>query len=99
LDVRLRVVLDVLVLLLAAPFRLAPFRVRFAVPALLEALRVVFDLRRRFGTLAPDCRASDRPIATACFRLVTFRPERPERSLPRFISCMARSTFLLALGP
>ena len=35
----------------------------------------------------------------ACFRLFTFRPDPPERSLPRFISCMARSTFWPALGP
>jgi len=28
------------------------------------------------GTFAPDCRASDNPIAMACFRLVTFLPER-----------------------
>ena len=35
----------------------------------------------------------------ACFRLVTFLPERPDLSLPRFISCIARSTFLPALAP
>ena len=92
-------VFELRALLLAAPFRLAPFLVRFAERPLLEALRFVFDLVRRFGTLAPELRASDKPMATACFRLVTFLPERPERSLPRFISCMARSTFLLAFGP
>ena len=39
------------------------------------------DLRREeldlLGTFAPDRRASDRPIAIACLRLVTFLPERP----------------------
>src|SRR5262249_43172227 len=35
----------------------------------------------------------------ACLRLVTRFPERPERSWPRFISCMARSTFAPALCP
>ncbi|HMJ12048.1 MAG TPA: hypothetical protein VK524_11575, partial [Polyangiaceae bacterium] len=54
---------------------------------------------RRFGTLPPERLASDSPIAIACLRLVTFRPDPPERSLPRFISCIERSTFLLALGP
>lgn len=32
----------------------------------------------------------------ACLRLVTFLPERPDLSCPRFISCIARSTFLPA---
>jgi hypothetical protein len=35
----------------------------------------------------------------ACLRLVTFLPERPDFSLPRFISCIERSTFLPAFGP
>jgi hypothetical protein len=38
-------------------------------------------------------------MAIACWRERTLRPERPERSLPRFISCMAFSTFFEALGP
>ena len=46
-----------------------------------------------FGTFAPDARASDNPIAIACLRLVTFLPERPDFNLPRFFSCIARSTF------
>ena len=48
----------------------------------------------RRGTLAPARRASDRPIAIACLRLLTSLTERPLRSLPRFISCIARRTFL-----
>jgi hypothetical protein len=51
----------------------------------------------RFGTLPPARRASERPIAMACLRLVTFLPERPERKVPRFLSCIAFSTFCEAL--
>jgi hypothetical protein len=63
-----------------------------------------FDLRERladfrFGTLPPARRASDKPIAIACLRLVTLRPLRPERRVPRFRSCMAFSTFSPALRP
>ena len=47
----------------------------------------------------PARRASLKPIAIACFRLVTFFPERPERSVPRFRSCIARSTLLWAFLP
>jgi hypothetical protein len=61
-------------------------------------LLLVF-LRRRFGTFAPDLRASERPIAIACLRLVTFLPERPLRSWPRLRSCIARSTFFDAFLP
>jgi hypothetical protein len=35
---------------------------------------------RAIGTLAPSRRASESPIAIACFRLVTFLPERPDLS-------------------
>src|SRR5262245_8530186 len=49
--------------------------------------------RRRDGTLPPARRASDKPIAIACLRLVTRLPERPLRSVPRLRSCIARSTF------
>jgi hypothetical protein len=48
------------------------------------------------GTLAPSRRASDSPIAIACFLLVTFFPERPLLSVPRLRSCIARLTFELA---
>ena len=40
----------------------------------------------------PARRASDKPIAIACLRLFTRLPERPLRSLPRFMSCIARRT-------
>jgi hypothetical protein len=50
------------------------------------------------GTLAPSRRASERPIAMACLRLVTFLPLRPLLSWPRFISCISSRTFSPALG-
>src|SRR5262249_52288490 len=52
-----------------------------------------------FGTLSPSLRASDRPIAIACFLLVTFLPDRPLFNVPCFRSCMAFSTFLPAFLP
>jgi hypothetical protein len=66
-------------------------------------LRAVFDgerLRLGFfaGTLSPSRRASDRPMAMACLRLVTFRPEL-ERSVPRFFSRITFSTFFEAFLP
>jgi hypothetical protein len=62
------------------------------------------DFRReddRFlrGTLPPARRASDSPMAIACFRLVTFLPDRPLRSVPRFRSCIAFATFCEAFRP
>jgi hypothetical protein len=49
-------------------------------------------LETRFGTFCPAARASERPIAIACFRLVTFLPERPLFSVPALRSFIARST-------
>jgi hypothetical protein len=46
------------------------------------------------GTLAPILRASDRPIAIACFRLFTFLPDRPLFNVPDLRFFMARPTFL-----
>ena len=51
------------------------------------------------GTLPPSRRASDRPMAMACLRLVTFLPEPPLFSVPRFRSCIALSTFSDAFFP
>jgi hypothetical protein len=51
------------------------------------------------GTLPPSRRASESPMAMACLRLVTFLPERPLFSFPRFISCMFSSTFSDAFFP
>src|SRR5450756_2450499 len=45
-----------------------------------------------FGTFAPSRRASDRPIAIACLRLLTVRPEPPLFSVPALRFFIARST-------
>lgn len=54
-----------------------------------------------FGTLAPFFRASERPMAMACLRLVTLPPlpPFPERSLPRFSRRMALATLFPAALP
>jgi hypothetical protein len=49
-----------------------------------------------FGTLAPSLRASERPIAIACFLLFTFLPDRPLFSVPVLRFFMARLTFFAA---
>src|SRR5204862_5596433 len=54
------------------------------------------DLRR--GTFAPFSRASLRPMAIACFRLFTLRPE-PLLRVPFFLRCIADLTRLLAALP
>src|SRR5438445_499505 len=60
------------------------------------ARRHSFFLR---GTFAPARRASDKPIAIACLRLLTVLPERPLFSSPRLRSCIARLTLLAAFFP
>lgn len=93
---RLRVA--VLAVLLRVPFLAAAFlvvaRLRVAVPFLAAAFLVVAFLRVDFfalevpfgasGTFSPFSLASDKPIAMACLRLVTFLPLRPLRSVPFF---------------
>jgi hypothetical protein len=56
------------------------------------ALRLAFLALLFFGTLAPLARASDSPIAIACLRLFTLRPERPLRSVPDLRFFTARPT-------
>jgi hypothetical protein len=53
------------------------------------------------GTFAPFARASDNPIAIACFLLVTLPPlpPRPLRNVPFLRFFIARSTRLLAALP
>jgi len=51
-----------------------------------------FDDFPFLGTLAPALRASDSPIAIACFLLFTFLPD-PLRKVPCLRSCMVFSTF------
>lgn len=48
-----------------------------------------------FGTFAPAFLAFDKPIAIACFELVTFFP-LPVFSTPSFFSCIAFSTSVCA---
>jgi hypothetical protein len=45
-----------------------------------------------FGTFCPAALASERPIAIACLRLFTLRPERPLLKVPRLRSLIARRT-------
>lgn len=58
-----------------------------------------FDFSR--GTLAPLFRASDSPIAIACFLLLTIPPlpPFPERRVPRFLRRIAARTDSLAAFP
>ena len=49
-----------------------------------------------FGTFAPAALASDRPIAMACLRLLTVRPDRPLFSVPALRFFIARSTLAAA---
>jgi len=56
-------------------------------------------LLEREGTFPPSRRASDNPMAMACLRLVTLRPELPLRNVPSLRSCIARLTFACALLP
>jgi hypothetical protein len=63
-----------------------------------EVLRCDFDEAGFFGTFAPALRASERPIAMACLRLVTFFPLRPLFSVPVLRSRMARATLRPAFG-
>src|SRR5213078_1429298 len=63
----------------------------------LDEVRRRRDLRA--GTFPPARRASERPIAIACLRLFTLRPERPLRNLPCLRSCIARLTFSCAFLP
>jgi len=62
---------------------------------------VVFVLRDVFadffaGTFFPSFRASERPIAIACFLLLTFLPDPPLFNVPFFRLCNARATFFVA---
>jgi len=50
------------------------------------------------GTFFPLRRASESPMATACLRLFTVFPLRPDFSFPRLNSCISRLTSLPALG-
>src|SRR5437879_8851498 len=69
----------------------------FLVPRLNPPHPTNYDfLDRFFGTLAPFFRASESPIAIACFLLLTFLPDLPLLSVPAFRFFMARPTFFAA---
>jgi hypothetical protein len=57
------------------------------------------DERLRDGTFCPFSRASLRPIAIACLRLLTVRPDRPLLSDPLLRRRMADSTVFCAPFP
>lgn len=59
--------------------------------------RRLYSFRFLRGTFFPFFRASDRPIAIACFRLVTFLPLRPLLSVPFLRFFITRSTSFEAL--
>jgi hypothetical protein len=67
------------------------YRLAFRVLAFFLAFRF---LALFFGTFAPAARASERPIAIACLRLLTLRPERPLFKVPALRFFIARSTVL-----
>jgi hypothetical protein len=77
---------------------------REAIAYLFFAARLPDVLRERFredfrgGTFAPFSRASLSPMAIACLRLVTFRPD-PLFSVPFFLRRIVDSTFFDADFP
>lgn len=71
---------------------------RCAVVGVLRAARV-YEPFRRAGTFAPLLRASDKPIAIACFRLVTFLCDLPLLSVPCLRPRIARLTERCAALP
>ena len=64
-----------------------------------DDFRVDFFAPRFRGTFAPFSRASERPIAIACFRLFTFRPLRPLFSVPFLRRRIALATLFPADFP
>jgi hypothetical protein len=71
---------------------------RFFAARVRVVLRELFREDFRDGTFAPFSRASLSPMAIACLRLVTFRPE-PLFSVPFFLRRIVDSTFLDADFP
>jgi hypothetical protein len=57
-----------------------------------QNLRARYFAALFFGTFCPAALASERPIAIACLRLLTFRPERPLFRVPALRFFIARST-------
>jgi hypothetical protein len=73
---------------MTVPYRFA-LRFDFFAVFFFEAFRF-FDAF--FGTFLPLALASDSPIAIACLRLLTLRPERPLFSVPALRFFIARLT-------
>src|SRR4051794_30201785 len=80
--------------------RLSPARVSTnTVPGQLSNGHFFFLVFFFLGTFAPFLRASDRPIAIACFRLLTFLPDFPLFNVPFFFLRIVRLTELPAFLP
>jgi hypothetical protein len=58
----------------------------------LRFFAVLFFFAVFFGTFFPAALASDKPIAIACLRLVTFLPDRPLFKVPALRFFITRST-------
>jgi hypothetical protein len=57
-----------------------------------DLLFLAFFFAVFFGTFAPAALASERPIAFACLRLLTFLPDRPLFKVPALRFFIARPT-------
>src|SRR6201996_6832138 len=68
------------------------FALRFLAVLLFFAVFFAVFLLAFFGTFLPSALASERPIAIACLRLMTFRPERPLFKVPALRFFITRST-------
>jgi hypothetical protein len=58
----------------------------------LRFLELFLFFERFFGTFLPSALASERPIAIACLRLLTLRPDRPLFRVPALRFFIARPT-------
>src|SRR3984957_4994343 len=65
---------------------------RFLADFLAVFFAVFFFAAALFGTFFPSARASERPIAIACLRLVPFLPDRPLFNVPALRFFITRST-------
>jgi len=68
------------------------FDLRFLAFFLAAFFFAAFFFAAFFGTFIPSALASESAIAIACFRLLTFRPERPLLSVPALRFFIARPT-------
>jgi hypothetical protein len=67
-------------------------RPRFLAVFFLAVFFAFFFFAAFFGTLLPAALASDNPIAIACLRLLTLRPDRPLFNVPALRFFIARPT-------